>query len=188
MPRYLAGCTHRAQKIAPNSLREIPSLLCFVHHLFVIRHVRFLKIPRRPSREPRRARGIWGSWHFSLEQAKSMNTKAIAQVAHEANRALCLTQGDNSQLPWPDAPQWQTDSAINGVEHAKDPNVKPEDSHVSWLAEKRAAGWIWGPEKNPHQREHPCIMPYAELSNSQRIKDVLFLAVARALLSETEAI
>lgn len=39
----------------------------------------------------------------------------IAAVCHEANRQLCVVIGDNSQLPWEDAPQWQIDSACTGV-------------------------------------------------------------------------
>jgi hypothetical protein len=41
----------------------------------------------------------------------------IAMVAHEVNKAYCQSIGDNSQPTWREAPEWQTDSAINGVEH-----------------------------------------------------------------------
>ena len=39
----------------------------------------------------------------------------IARVAHEANRAYCLSLGDPSQLPWEEAPDWAKESAIDGV-------------------------------------------------------------------------
>lgn len=106
----------------------------------------------------------------------------IARVCHEANRALCVTQADFSQPAWEAAPNWQRESAINGVRHATDnPNAKPSDSHESWLAEKRAAGWNYGPVKDPEKKEHPCVVPYDELPEEQKLKDVLFLAVVRAL-------
>ena len=111
-----------------------------------------------------------------------MNTDEIAMVAHEANRALCQLQGDHSQLPYAEAPDWQRVSARNGVEHAKNPDARPEDSHKSWLAEKEADGWVYGPVKDPGKKEHPCMRPYGELPPEQQIKDTLFLAVARALL------
>jgi len=111
-----------------------------------------------------------------------MTTEQIAQVCHEANRALCLTQGDTSQPPWNEAPDWQKTSAVHGVEHARNLNAKPEDSHNAWLAEKRAAGWKYGPVKDPAKKEHPCFIPYEELPPEQKVKDALFLAVARALL------
>jgi hypothetical protein len=62
-----------------------------------------------------------------------------------------------------------------------------EQSHESWLREKIATGWRYGPTKDPEKREHPSLVPYAELSESQQAKDDLFVttvrAVARALTS-----
>ena len=70
----------------------------------------------------------------------------IARIAHEVNRAYCLALGDTSQLEWKDAPQWQRDSAINGVEvYLDNPSAGPDHSHNAWLAEKDAAGWKFGP-------------------------------------------
>jgi hypothetical protein len=60
--------------------------------------------------------------------------------------------------------------------------VQPEDSHNSWLAEKRRDGWVYGPVKNPKAKQHPCCVPYEDLTEEQKRNDVLFLAVARALL------
>ena len=106
----------------------------------------------------------------------------IAKVCHEANRAYCAVLGDLNQPTWEDAPDWQKSSAMNGVIHAMNPDAEPSDSHASWLAEKAADGWKYGPAKDPEKKEHPCFMPYADLPPEQKIKDVLFLAVARALL------
>jgi hypothetical protein len=106
----------------------------------------------------------------------------IAQVCHEANRAYCQTIGDMSQPTWEDAPAWQKSSAINSVTHAMNPDAQPSDNHASWLAEKAADGWKYGPVKDPVKKEHPCFVPYADLPLTQQRKDALFLAVARALL------
>lgn len=107
----------------------------------------------------------------------------IARVAHEANRAYCLTLGDESQLPWDDAPDWQRKSAINGVQfHANNPDAKPADSHASWVREKEADGWTYGPVKDPALKQHPCMVPYEELPIEQRRKDALFAGVVNALL------
>ena len=43
---------------------------------------------------------------------------AIARVCHEANWAYCESQGDHSQAPWDEAPEWQRQSAVNGVLYA----------------------------------------------------------------------
>ncbi len=45
-----------------------------------------------------------------------MNVDKIAEVGHETNRAYCETIGDFSQPSWGNAPDWQKDSAIGGVE------------------------------------------------------------------------
>lgn len=107
-------------------------------------------------------------------------TLELARLAHEVNRAYCAALGDTSQASWDDAPQWQKDSAIKGVEfHLADPNSKPEDSHNSWLEQKRLDGWKYGEVKDAEKKEHPCFVPYEELPASQKAKDYLFIAVVR---------
>lgn len=107
-------------------------------------------------------------------------TEACARAAHEANRAYCIAIGDTSQPSWDDAPEWQKSSARNGVSGALT-GATPEQSHESWLAEKRATGWKFGPVKDPEAKEHPCFVPYAELPPAQRNKDALFLSTVRAV-------
>jgi hypothetical protein len=47
----------------------------------------------------------------------------------------------------------------------------------TWL---RANGH--GPVKNEETKEHPCFVPYVDLSDVQRAKDSLFVATVRAML------
>jgi hypothetical protein len=106
----------------------------------------------------------------------------IAEVCHETNRAYCCTIGDDSQLPWAEAPEWQSKSAIDGVKHVlENPDAPPSASHDSWLAEKKVAGWKYGPVKDPEKKEHPCFVPYEDLPEEQKRKDTLFIAVVNAL-------
>jgi hypothetical protein len=110
----------------------------------------------------------------------------IAEVAHEVNRAYCAAIGDTSQPAWQDAPEWQRFSALDGVRaHIENASMTPEESHESWMAAKQAAGWVWGPVKDPEKREHPCMVPYSELPLEQRIKDYLFGAVVQAMAKES---
>jgi hypothetical protein len=104
----------------------------------------------------------------------------IARVCHEANRAYCLALGDTSQLPWNESPDWQRSSAQLGVENALT-GASPEQSHESWLAEKAANGWKYGPVKDADAKTHPCFVPYADLPADQRAKDALFVAIVNAL-------
>ena len=111
-----------------------------------------------------------------------MDVLSIARVCHEANRAYCQSIGDNSQPEWDNAPDWQKQSAENGVRfHIENPNAAPSHSHEEWLKEKQAAGWKYGPVKDPDKKEHPCFVPYEELSEEQKKKDALFIAVVHAI-------
>lgn len=108
----------------------------------------------------------------------------IAKVAHEANRAYCETIGDQSQLPWSEAPTWQHKSALDGVLAVlRNPSITSAESHANWLSHKEAEGWKYGPVKNPETREHPCYVPYTELPADQQVKNHLFRHVVLALLA-----
>lgn len=112
----------------------------------------------------------------------SLTTKDIAKVCHETNRAFCEATGDWSQTPWPQAPDWQRESAVSGVEfHLANPDAGPEAGHERWMAEKVESGWVHGAEKDPDAKTHPCIVPFAQLPLEQQAKDVLFRAVVHTL-------
>jgi hypothetical protein len=105
---------------------------------------------------------------------------ACAQAAHEVNRAYCIALGDTTQPPWENAPLWQRESALKGVESAL-AGATPEESHRSWFADKQAAGWKYGSVKDSEKKEHPCFVSYAALSREQRQKDMLFTATVRGV-------
>jgi hypothetical protein len=107
---------------------------------------------------------------------------AIAKVCHMVNRGYCQAIGDNSQPTWDEAPEWQRESAIKGVEfHLNNPDAGPAASHENWLEEKRVQGWKYGPVKDPDKKEHPCFVWYVELPTEQKAKDYIFCAIVKAL-------
>lgn len=106
-----------------------------------------------------------------------MRVEEIAELCHEVNRAYCLSIGDDSQPAWKDAPEWQKESAVNGVVFHMENETTPEQSHENWMKEKAADGWIYGEVKDPEKKEHPCMVPYNELPAEQRTKDYLFKAI-----------
>lgn len=115
-------------------------------------------------------------------EASPHSVSYIARVAHEVNREYCMSLGDDSQPKWEDAPEWQKQSAINGVEfHIANPDAGPEASHENWRKQKEADGWVYGEFKDPELKEHPCMVPFHELPVEQRSKDFIFRAVVHAL-------
>ena len=111
---------------------------------------------------------------------KTEHIEACAHVAHEAIRAYCIATGDPSQLPWSEAEEWQRESSRSAVVTALI-GATPEQQHEAWMNERRAAGWTFGPVKDAAAKTHPCLVPYDELPQAQRAKDVLVGAVVRAM-------
>lgn len=101
----------------------------------------------------------------------------IARVCHTVNKALCEFMGDMSQPDWQDAPDWQKDSAVKGVQMHLNEDVGPEASHEAWCKEKLDTGWVYGEVKDPEAKTHPCLVPFDQLPKEQQLKDHLFRAV-----------
>jgi RyR domain len=106
----------------------------------------------------------------------------IAEVCHEANKAWCEANGDNSQKHWSEAEQWQRDAAIKGVDfRINNPDAGHDAQHNSWMQEKINDGWVYGELKDAKGKIHPCIVPFDELPEFQKKKDILFCAIVDAL-------
>lgn len=119
--------------------------------------------------------------HFYDEVIETaLSVSAIARIAHEVNRAYCISLGDWSQYPWDSAPEWQRASCEAGVRAHLQQDRTPAESHERWLEHKRREGWKWGPQKDEQKKEHPCFVSFAELPKEQQLKDALFSAVVSA--------
>ena len=115
---------------------------------------------------------------------------AIARICHEVNRAYCVAIGDDSQVSWEDAPVWQRDSAMQGVEmalkaYAEDEYIDPETQHNGWMTAKLRGGWRYGSQKDADAKVHSCLLPYSELPKEQKVKDNLFAAIVGGFAPET---
>ncbi len=114
------------------------------------------------------------------QEIEGRNIERTARAAHEVNRAYCAALGDDSQPAWEDAPQWQKNSAIEGVVFHLNGDHPPEASHNKWLEFKKQEGWKYGPVKDAEKKEHPCFVAYEQLPKEQQVKDYLFRAVVHA--------
>ncbi|MEM7429890.1 MAG: RyR domain-containing protein [Pseudomonadota bacterium] len=105
---------------------------------------------------------------------------AAAEIYHERNAGYCAHLGDNSQQAWAKAPDWQKDSAIDGVLfHLEHGDAAPELSHKAWMAEKERNGWTHGEVKDAEAKTHPSMVPYDDLPESEQLKDIIFASTVR---------
>lgn len=42
------------------------------------------------------------------------------------------------------------------------------NTHENWAMERIRLGWTWGPERNDEKKQHPCLVPYEELPESEK--------------------
>lgn len=118
-----------------------------------------------------------------LRPLNGVDAARIAMICHEANRAYCESLGDTSQPAWQQAPEWQKQSALNGVRfHNNFPDAGDDASHNNWMREKVEAGWVYGETKDPEAKTHPCIVAFEELPAEQQFKDKLFRTIVHAAL------
>ena len=107
---------------------------------------------------------------------------SVAKICHQANKAWCEANGDNSQSDWNGSEEWQRKSAINGVNfRLENPDAPASAMHDNWSKEKLADGWVYGEIKDTNAKTHPCLVPFEELPEFQQKKDKLFSAIVDAL-------
>ena len=113
-----------------------------------------------------------------------MTVEQMAEATHEMNRLWCLANHDESQGRWIDAPDWQKQSAIMGVQGIVTGKITcPRDSHESWMEQKIADGWTYGEVKDVGNKTHPCMVPYHDLPPAQRAKDAIFFYTVSTLIA-----
>lgn len=111
-----------------------------------------------------------------------MTVTDIAKVCHQANKAYCESLGDNSQVDWEAAPEWQRNSAILGVEFRQsNPGAGHDAMHNNWMKQKISEGWVYGEKKDAEAKTHHCLVPFDQLPIEQQKKDKLFSTIVDAL-------
>ena len=114
------------------------------------------------------------------ETLDELTVEIIAVACHQQNRTYCQMIGDDSQPLWDEAPEWQKDSAVDGVRKAL-VNPNPAASHESWLEHKKADGWCYGVVEDPEKKTHPCMVAYGDLPAEQKKLDGLYIDMVQQL-------
>lgn len=116
---------------------------------------------------------------------KTYSSSEVARICHEMNKRFCELTGDNSQVDWYEAEEWQRGSAVSGVSFiVENPNADNGAVHESWLKQKLTDGWVYGPVKDTELKTHPCCVAYDELPAEQKTKDAIFKAVVLGLIGK----
>lgn len=110
-----------------------------------------------------------------------LDTERIAPVVWNAIRAYQRVIGDPVNPPWETITGPPRDSFIDGAIHGALNGRTPEEQHNNWIKNRRADGWTLGPSKDTVAKTHPNLVPYEELPAAQRRKDLITLALVRAL-------
>ena len=53
----------------------------------------------------------------------------------------------------------------------------PEELHRSWMQAYYAMGWVYGETYDREAKQHPDLVPYADLGQLERDKDAVFVAL-----------
>lgn len=126
----------------------------------------------------------------SVESAPiiGLNLTEVAKICHATNRQYCQAIGDNTILVWDALDDAGRYSVIHAVKlllfHFTQGSMAPPDViHAHWVKIKRKQGWTYGPTLDSDAKQHPALVPYAQLPPWQQLKDTLIHAVVLALYS-----
>lgn len=101
-------------------------------------------------------------------------------MAHAAGVSFCQVLGERRVTPWEELPRPEQDVVVAMVRGARC-GATPRGLHDTWYEVRLGAGWVWGPAADPEAKQHPSLMPYDRLPESQKDKDWLFLMVVSAM-------
>ncbi len=127
------------------------------------------------TRQDRLARAMHADYLLQLRQAAASESSVyqtaweeLPEDARDANRA----QADHlpfklAQLGCLDALQHYRDIAVP----AEMVEALAQTEHERWMAQRRLAGWSYGPSRDNLRRLHPSLVPWEQLSDGEQQKD-----------------
>ena len=109
----------------------------------------------------------------------------IARECHATNREYCMSLGDDSQVPFDEAPKIIQQSVIDGVKGVlENSEITPEQSHDNWVYYKSEEGWEYGETKDIEAKLHPNLVPFNDLPETEQLKDKMFIDTVRQIIGE----
>jgi len=107
----------------------------------------------------------------------------IARVVHAAIRAWARAN-DQSEMPvWDEAPEWMKDSTYASIRFVfANPDAGPGAQHMQWMEQRKAQGWTYAVTRDDTAKQHPMLVPFEHLSETEQKKDSLVGAIVLALM------
>lgn len=95
----------------------------------------------------------------------------IARARHLVWMGYQIAVGqDYNMKPTPD----QMASLLDGVAFMDEhPDATPRENHENWMKMKESQGWVYGPRKDMRAKTHPDLVPFEDLPEVERYKDVM---------------
>jgi len=70
------------------------------------------------------------------------------------------------------------------------PDIRPlverlaEHNHDLWARQRIRDGWTYGKERNDQRKEHPCLVPYSQLPDSEKDYDrIAVIGTLKAIIA-----
>jgi len=57
------------------------------------------------------------------------------------------------------------------VEIARLTELLAKNAHENWAQQRMGEGWRYGAKRDDHKKEHPCLVPYEQLPESEKEYD-----------------
>jgi hypothetical protein len=104
----------------------------------------------------------------------------IAEQAHNVNNVWTKEVGNDTRPEWHTLSQEDKEHYIHAVANAIDSKLEsPQEAHKQWSTWMLAQGWEFGEQYDREGKKHPNLRPYDQLPETEKVKDILFIAVCK---------